>query len=246
MKKTPFLCLLAVLMMAACGSKQSDTVHSDAISNHKNAPGDSAIYGLACDGCTDSIIVFLPFSGGDPDTFDFIQAHQEHRLYGRPHIGDELAVIVNHQNRHEALMVIDLEALKATWCYMATPRLRKRDMQTREATEPIPDSVLKTLLEPREFSIRLKTDNTVTTHGGWHRPTTSDDAGPVEYPQLRRYTEWRVWNGRLILKADTISGFSKDGELPQTDTADIQLLMQDSLVLRFADHEQSYYRKQTE
>ena len=87
---------------------------------------------------------------------------------------------------------------------------------------------------------------TVTTHGGWHRPTTSDDAGPVEYPQLRRYTEWRVWNGRLILKADTISGFSKDGELPQTDTADIQLLMQDSLVLRFADHEQSYYRKQTE
>ena len=76
-----------------------------------------------------------------------------------------------------------------------------------------------------------------------HRQTTTDDMTPVEFPAVRRYTEWHLYNGRLILKADTISGFTKEGEQPVTDTVSIRLLLEDSLILQFPDHEQSYYRK---
>ena len=90
MKKTFLYLFSTILMMSACGSKQQQSVASDvaddAISLQKNLPGDSALYGLACDGCTDSVLVFLPYSGGDPDTFDIINAFQQHHVYGRPRI----------------------------------------------------------------------------------------------------------------------------------------------------------------
>ena len=72
--KKALLFLPIAAFMTACGSKQpkEDKVPNDAISMYKSIPGDSALYGLACDGCTDSILVFLPYSGGDPDTFDII------------------------------------------------------------------------------------------------------------------------------------------------------------------------------
>jgi hypothetical protein len=58
MKKTLFLCFLASVLLAACGGRQQS---SEGIADiYKNAPGDSTRYGLACDGSTDSILVFLP------------------------------------------------------------------------------------------------------------------------------------------------------------------------------------------
>ena len=65
----------------------------------------------------------------------------------------------------------------------------------------------------------------------------------VVYPNVHHYTDWYPFNGRLILHADTIAGFSKDGDKPLTDTAEIVLLMRDSLILRIGDKEQSFYRK---
>lgn len=67
---------------------------------------------------------------------------------------------------------------------------------------------------------------------------------PVEYPTLKRYTDWYFYNGKLILKADTIAGFSNEGAQPETDTVQIRMLTQDSLILEFPDYTQSYYRKQ--
>ena len=58
---------------------------------------------------------------------------------------------------------------------------------------------------------------------------------PVDYPALKRYTQWHLYNGRLVLVPD-----SARSEAP--DTATIVLLRRDSLVLRFNDHEQAYYR----
>ena len=115
MKKAILFIFATVLLTGACGSKQqqpASDIAEDAISLQKNQPGDSALYGLACDGCTDSVLVFLPYSGGDPDTFDIITAFQQHRIYGRPRIGDELAVIVNPEDRDEALSVVNMEMLK--------------------------------------------------------------------------------------------------------------------------------------
>ena len=249
MKKSILFLFSTILMMSACGSKQQqpqEDVANDAISMQKNLPGDSALYGLACDGCTDSVLVFLPYSGGDPDTFDIINAFQQHRIYGRPRIGDELAVIVNPEDRDEALCVVNMEMLKGEWAYQVLPTLRApesmpRRMQ-RRMIERMPDSLRQQMMAPREYTLRLKRDFTVSARGGMRRRTTTDDMSPVEYPSIKRYTDWHFFNGQLILKADTIAGFSKEGDVPEIDTVQIRLLTADSLILEFPDHTQSYYR----
>jgi len=113
----------------------------------------------------------------------------------------------------------------------------------RRMMERIPDSLLKKWMAPREYSLRLKSDHGATVRGGVFRQTTTDDMTPVEYPEVKHYTDWHIFNGRIILKADTIAGFSKEGDVPTIDTVDIRLLRQDTLILQFPDHEQSYYRK---
>ena len=249
MKKVLFSLVIAIALTTACGNQHQQPtgdIPEEAISLQRNAAGDSALYGLACDGCTDSVLVFLPYSGGDPDTFDIINAFQQHHIYGRLHIGYELAVILNPEDPDEALMVVDMEALKGTWCYQVSPTLRRADQMPKRMQkrmmERIPDSVKQQMMSPREYSLRLKRDNSVQVRGGMYRQSTTDDMSPVVYPEVKRYTEWHMYNGRLILKADTTM-FSKEGDVPSVDTVDIEMLMGDSLILRFPDHVQPYYRK---
>ena len=251
MKKLILLAFVATIFTAACSNRQQQPgteVADDAISLQKNLPGDTSLYGLACDGCTDSVLVFLPYSGGDPDTFDIINAFQQHHVYGLPRIGDELAVIVNPADRDEALSVVNMEMLKGEWCYQVMPTLRTPDSMPkrmqRRMMERMPDSLRQLMMAPREYSLRLKRDNTVTARGGMRRHTTTDDMSPVEYPTIKRYTDWHFFNGLLILKADTIKGLSQEGDLPDADTVRIRMLTPDSLILEFPDHTQSYYRKQ--
>ena len=251
MKKALFPIFATMLLMIACGSNQQPTVTDvadNAISLKKNLPGDSALYGLACDGCTDSVLVFLPYSGGDPDTFDIINAFLQHRIYGRPRIGDELAVTVNPEDRDEALSVVNMEMLKGEWCYQVLPQLRTPESMhkrmQRRMIERMPDSLRQLMMTPREYSLRLKRDYTASARGGMRRRTTTDDMSPVEYPSIKRYTDWHFFNGQLILKADTVPGFSQEGDLPDIDTVQIRLLTADSLILEFSDHTQEYYRKQ--
>jgi hypothetical protein len=67
---------------------------------------------------------------------------------------------------------------------------------------------------------------------------------PVEYPKLKRYASWKLYNGRLILITDTtrLTQTAQKRTL-EYDTADIVRFRRDTLVLRFKDHEQTYYRK---
>lgn len=241
MKKTPFLLLLAIVLATACGQKTKTEESNEAISLHKNLPGDSTHYGLACDGCTDSIIVFLPYTDNDPDTFDIIEAMKQQRIYGRPHIGDELAVVLNPENKREALMVINLNQLHGQWCRMVMPTLRPTI--GGQPARQMPDSLRKKFMVPREYGLRMKTDHTAFSMGGMRRQTTTDDMSPVEYPTVKHYTEWHIMNGRLILKADTIPGLTDQPE-PDSDTADIVMLRPDTLVLRFGDEQVGFYRKQ--
>ena len=236
------------MLIVACSQKQAPRERQEeAITIQQNEPGDSTLYGLACDGCTDSILVLLPYAGGDPDTFDIIDAFQQRRIYGRLHIGDEVAVILNPEDSAEAVKVFNMEELKGTWCYMVSPTMRHIDnmprRMRRRMMERVPDSIKRLMMAPREYSLRLKRDNTVMARGGQFRQTTTDDMSPVEYPPIKRYTDWHLYNGRIVLKADTISGFSKEGDKPSIDTADIEMLTMDTLILRFNDHTQHYYRK---
>jgi hypothetical protein len=252
MKKALFPFMMAVLLTASCHNQQPAQENSSDNTPmlHRQLPGDSARYGLACDGSTDSVLVFLPYSADRLDTFDIINAHQQHRIYGRPRIGDEVAVIINPEDTVEALAVINVGKLRGTWCYMVNPTFRNVESMPkriqRRMLENIPDSLRQLWLTPREYTLRLKTDQTATAYGGMRRQTTTDDMSPVEFPAVRRYTEWHLYNGRLILKADTIAGFTQEGEQPYTDTVSIRLLLEDSLILQFPDHEQSYYRKQNQ
>lgn len=247
MKKAISLLAMALLLMA-CGEKQPPKDRQEgAIVTYHNEPGDSTIYGLSCDGSTDSVLILLPFSGGDPDTFYIFQAWQNHQVLGRPHIGDELAVILNPEDKQEVLMLINLERLKGKWCYQVTPTFRHlsdttSDIQRRRMIERIPDSVRKKMMAPREYGIQLKQGNTAQSIGE-RRNNTSDDMSPVEYPKMKRYTGWRLYNGRLILVTDSLRLPNGKKGKPEQDTADILQLRKDTLVLQFKDHEQKYYRK---
>lgn len=244
--KNLLFAVCTLLGIVACGQKTASS-ESEKAPARQIAPGDSTRYGLACDGCTDSILILLPAEGGDPDTFDIITARQQHLVFGHPQIGDELAVILNPEDKNEAQMVINIERLKGEWCYQVMPTFRNiqsmpQKMQ-RRMMERIPDSVKERLVVPREYGIRLKRNNLAQTVGA-SRNRNDNSMSPVEYPKAKRYAMWRLYNGRLILETDTarLSTNSEKRRL-ECDTADIVLLRRDSLVLRFKDHEQSYYRK---
>lgn len=247
MKKVFTLFILLGTMLTACHQKQPiKREPTEPIHTHKNLPGDSTLYGLACEGCTDSILVLLPFSGGDPDTFDIINAFQSRQIYGRPRIGDELGVILNPEDKAEALMVVNIERLRGKWCYQVMPHFRNLDQMPdrvqKRMLSRIPDSVRQSLMVPREYGFQLKRGNIAQSFGGMRQMTT-DHMSPVEYPAIRRYKEWRLYNGRLVLTTDSIRLPKGKKGAPETDTADIIQLRLDTLVLKFKDHEQGYYRK---
>ena len=204
MKKAFFLLILTMTHRQPNVNEGEDMIGN----TYYNLPGDSTRYGMACDGCTDSILVFMPMSCDRLDTFDIITARQQRHIFGRPHIGDELAIIVNPEDTLEVLTIINLDALRNTWAYLAYPKLRNIDKMPqrmqRHMMERIPDSLKKQWLKPREYSLRLKRDHTAMALGGIHHQTTTDDMSPVEFPPIKRYTEWYIYNGRLILKAEPL------------------------------------------
>ena len=240
MKKSSLLLVVALVVLMACGRRQPvrPEESADAISLFHSSPGDSTLYGLACDGCTDSLLIFLPYAGGNPDTFDILEAQRQHRVYGRPHIGDEMALIPNPEQPGEAILVINLSLLQGRWHYMMTPTLRQRvDGLPRPQ---LPDSIRRRILAPHEYSLILKRDRSAFSLGA---PRQTNSMSPVSYPEARHYTSWRISNGQLILRCDTIPGMGRQ-EVPGDDTVSIELLRRDTLVLRFADHEQYYYKKE--
>jgi len=243
--------LTCILWTTACGSgkdnKQKENI--DVIDVTQNMPGDSTVYGLACDGCNDTILVFLPRKGGDPDTFNILNASKQRKVFGRPMIGDKMAVVVNRENPKVADMVIDLEELKGEWCYQVKPQLRERAGMSMNAQQLAKimevDSVFRKMMEPREYGLEIKSEH-VARPIGMTYAMTSDEESPVIYPQLNRYREWLIFNGQLILnetRRDTTGAVT----VINSDTAKFILLRRDTLVIEFTDgKQQGYYRKTEE
>lgn len=236
--------LTALLLTAACTGKSPKAADgTPTFSEESNHPGDTTFYGLACEGCTDSVIVILPFSGGDPDTIDILNARINRRVFGRPKIGDQLAVIFDTVGTRIASMVVNIDELQGQWCYQVQPRLRRRygDTASVQQLPPnLPDSLRRRWLQPREYGFDLRRDHAAHPIGAVRR--TEAEQGPVEYPPLKRYREWHLFNGRLLL-CETRRDTTDRQHIVDIDTADFVLLRRDSLVLRFADHDQGYYRK---
>lgn len=239
--------MAAVLLTVACGKKQPVTETTKEAIVPEQPTEDKMIYGLACDGCTDTILVLLRDINGAPDTFDILDASRNKQVFGRPQIGDQMAVVLSNDSSHTANLVIDIDKLLGTWCYMVTPKLRRlagidKKME-QEFLAKTPDSVLQRLMQPREYGFLLKNDHQAQPVGMVRQGNTTDDRSPVEYPELKRYREWQLLNGRLILN-ETRRDSLGEQQLVNSDTADFVILRQDTLVLRFADGEHGYYRKE--
>ena len=240
--------LLAAIVMG-CGGGTADRGDSKNDSVGTTMPGDSTVYGLACDGCTDTILVLLRDVTRDPDTFDILDASRNQHVYGHPRIGDQMAVVLAKDSTNVAAMVVDIDKILGAWCYTVTPTLRRRadiDKGTeQELLKKLPDSIVRRLLQPREYGFELKNDFQAQPIGIVRQGNTSDDRSPVEYPELKRYREWHLHNGRLVLNETRRDSLNRQ-QLVSSDTADFVLLRRDSLVLRFPDGEHGYYRKSEE
>jgi len=256
MRKTTFAILTATLLTAiGCGSKQEQTQTTEEAIAPVEQSEDKMVYGLACDGCTDTILVLLRDIKGDPDTFDILDASSNMMMIGHPRIGDQMAVMLADSTCQPtegarypvATLVIDMDKILGTWCYMVTPKLRlhagmDKDRQ-QEFLKNMPDSVKRRLMQPREYGFQLKADYQAQPVGMVRRSNTTDERSPVEYPVLKRYREWRLLNGRIILK-ETRRDSTGQQQLLSSDTAEFVRLRRDSLVLRFNDGEHHYYRKE--
>ena len=252
MKRTFFILFSLVLMIAACGhsgnNNEKEQIVGDCLNQvpiARQLEGDSTIYGLACEGSNDSIIVILKSIDSNPDTIDILEARINRHVFGRPDIGDLVAITMNAERKSTAEIVINIDRLKGEWCYQVMPRLRHRVGTAADSAVQLPpdfpDSLRKKWFQPREYGFELRRDNTVHPIG-IQRNEAERQPGPVEYPTLKRYRQWYVYNGHILLceaRRDTLG----NQQIISTDTADIIFMRRDTLQLRFADHEQGYYRR---
>ena len=127
-----------VALMAACVQKESEKPLPDPTSEGKLnreqlLEGDSTIYGLACEGCNDSVVILLPGDGSDPVTYNIIDAHRHNRVMGRLKVGDWIGLMRNPTDSTVADFVLNLDELKGTWCYVVMPKWRDATNMTPQA-----------------------------------------------------------------------------------------------------------------
>lgn len=247
------LTVIAILVFITTGScnKSPFTQGEEEIipQQETEIKGDSMVYGLSCDGTTDSVIVIYPF-GGDPVTYSCIEAKQKGRIIGKPQIGDWIGVMVNKDDSTEVDMVIDLDQLKGTWTYPVMPVMKELQnmsprMQKRMMAN-MPDSVKETYFVPREYGFTLKRGHVAQAVGRVRRSNSLADDSPVQYPEVRNYKEWHMLNGSLILVSGLPDMLKQDNtkQVPdKLDTLQFVYMDEDSLILTYNGARYGFHRK---
>ena len=208
---------------------------------------DATIYGLVCDGTNDTIVIYLndPYDGADPDTLDILEASRNRQVFGNLRIGDKIALIRDTTDTTKAKLVIVTQDLLGQWCYKEKPTLRRKAHNDGQAAatviQQLPDSIKCLLEEELELGFILKIDSMAMPVG--IRPSaTIDEDSPVEYPQVKRYRQWYIQNGKLLLAEASVDSLGNRAPV-RIDTAQFNRLPPDTLTLKIADEEKSYYRK---
>lgn len=238
------LAFIAVVVITACTGRKADNGELAKSESLIELKGDSTIYGLVCDGCTDSVLVMLPADVSDPIKYDIIDAFQAHQVFGKMRIGDRVAILLDPTDHHVAQLVVNLDDLKGTWSYEVMPQFRdfasmSKRMQ-RRMMQNMPDSVKQAFLVSRRHGFTLKRENIALPVGLMPHENALDVESPVVYPDVPFYTEWHLWNGKLLLvRHDHMSPTHSKNDV-HIDTAQILMLRPDTLVLQFADHVQGY------
>lgn len=242
--------LLAAILLAGCDEQKEKANTINQLKEEKMI-NDRSIYGLACQGCTDSVVVLLPADGSDPVHYDIIDAMHQHRVMGKPKIGDWVCIVPTPQDKHVAEFVVNLEQLKGTWCYVVMPKMRayenmSKKLQARMMRD-MPDSIKETYLIPREYGFTLQRQWTAQSVGYVSENSSLEEESPVVYPQLGFFTGWHVWNGKLIIYSGTPvlseDKTSYDITDVRRDTCDIVFLNDDSLTLSSEGSSRTYYRR---
>ena len=243
--------LAALISLGSCKKEKAAEETTEAMPQvNVEIKGDSMLYGLSCDGSSDSVIVIWPF-GGDPITYNIIEAKRNGRIIGKAQIGDWIGVMVNPEDTTEATMVIDLDALKGTWTYPVMPVMKElqnmsKRMQKR-MMENMPDSVKETYFVPREYGFTLKRSHQAEPVGRVMRTSSLEDDSPVQYPDVKNYSKWYMLNGKLIL-VSVNREFDSDGNMKQTkpvlDTLEFLSMDDDSLILRKSGVRYGFHRKE--
>lgn len=244
-----------VALMAACVQKESEKPLPDPTSEGKLnreqlLEGDSTIYGLACEGCNDSVVILLPGDGSDPVTYNIIDAHRHNRVMGRLKVGDWIGLMRNPTDSTVADFVLNLDELKGTWCYVVMPKWRDATNMTPQAQaileESMPDSVKEEFFVPREYGFSLKRQWTAQSVG-YVRKSPLEDQSPVVYPRLLYFTEWHILNCRLVMTSREYQKKDDSEEMElagyRNDTCDVVFLSGDSLVLSSDGESRGYYRR---
>ncbi len=238
-----------LLTFASCNTKQLKDEEAPVYT--QRLKGDKGIYGLACDGCNDSVTVLLPENGGDPVTYNSFEAHSRGRVLGKIQIGDRICVIPNAKDSTMVDAVIDIDKLQGIWCYIVMPKMRDYQSMSKKLQERLmnnmSDSLKATFLIPREYGFGLRRDWVALSVGYVDDSNSLADESPVVYPPLGYFTAWHLWNGNLVIVSGTPT-IGKDGQFrvvnERNDTCSIDFLGADSLVLSSDGISRSYYRKE--
>lgn len=245
MKQFSFIILLTGMLVAACTQQQKGTI---SIGQTTAANDDNTLYGLVCEGSNDTIVIFLsePYDGSNPDTLDILEASRARQVFGSLRIGDRIAIIRDSFDTKKAARIIVTQDLLGQWCYKVKPTLRRRaggyTALSEGSVDVEADSLHKLLAEEREYGFVLKFDSVVLPAGTRPNAASDSEDSPIVYPKAKRYRQWYIHNGQLLLTESTLDSLGNNIPLA-TDTAELVMLSADSLVLRFPDKEQSFYRK---
>lgn len=245
MRRLTFICILASLLMAiGCSKDQKE----NGLRANKNdhAKGDSTIYGYACDGSTDSTLVILPTDCSDPVTYDIVRASRNKQVFGSMSIGDWVGIVVNPRNKREVVTAIDLDELKGTWTYQVLPYLKESATKTKAEIEAeLTDSMRELYFIPREYGWTLKRHWQASTVGNVYGGNSLADESPVEYPKVKTFTGWHIYNGLLIMTRDTMDEHRNPipANKVEQDTNRIVYLQGDSLCVYFEGNYVGFHRQ---
>lgn len=247
MSKNSLLALVAgALVLLACGGSRQQDALPTVVTAQQQETGDSTIYGLACDGSTDTILVILCDIKDTPDTFNILKASRMHNVFGSINIGDKVAVVRNPVDTTVADVVVDLESMRGKWCYEVMPTLRRRadepDKSEQQLLREMPDSVRDSLMVPHEYGFEILGERSIRALGVRYGALSSDEESLVIYPEQRRYHDWHLYNGQLVLN-ETATDSLGGQYVSLSDTADFVMLRPDTLVLRFNNGVRGFYRK---
>ena len=246
------LCLSTMIMLGGCrksAEKIDDETETLFVDDAPEIKGDSMVYGLSCDGTSDSVVVIWPFTG-DPITLSTIDAKENKRIIGKPEIGDWIGVMLDPEDSTCATMVVNLDELKGTWTYPVMPVMKELQNMSRRAQRRmmahIDDSIKNNFMIPREYGFTLKRSHNAQAVGRVMRSNSLEDDSPVVYPPVQNYTKWYMLNGNLVL-------ISKEGGMPGVtgakkatytlDTLELVSLSNDSLILKNHGNRYGFHRK---